>query len=110
MSVGVVNKTVKAIRNARKLKEIARAYEQERKFAQRRTVMPLTGEQRIRNYANQSGWTADFTPAQRRRLAHKANRAQGRPNPYITKVDGAKGFETLSAVDESALVTSKGKS
>ena len=63
-----------------------------RKLAERTPVLPLTREQRVRNYANGRGWTADFTPAQRRRLDHKDNRAVGNHNPYITKVDGAKAF------------------
>ncbi len=104
MSVGIVNRTVKAIRNARKLKEIARTYERQRKAKQRPPVVPLTREQRIRNYANQIGWTAEFTPAQRRRLDHKNRRAMGQrmsswivdeTTPFITKVDGTKAFEEI---------------
>lgn len=90
--IGTVNNTVRAVRNAHKLKEIARAYEQKRRFAQRTPVAPLAREQRVHRYANQSGWTSEFTPKQRRRLDHKERRAQGRYNPYVTKVDGTKAF------------------
>lgn len=89
---GTMNTTVYAIREARTLRQLAEVGERIRKAAERKPVAPLAREQRIHRYANQSGWTAAFTPKQRRRLDHKANRAQGRYNPYITKVDGTKAF------------------
>ena len=91
------NNTVDAIDAANRLRDLARIGKRRRKLAERQPVAPLTHEQRIHRYANQSGWTAAFTPKQRRRLAHKANRAQGRYNPYITKVDSTKAFDEKEA-------------
>lgn len=96
------NNTVDAIDAANRLRDLARIGRRRRKLAERKPVAPLTHEQRIHRYANQSGWTSAFTPKQRRRLAHKANRAQGRYNPYVTKVDGTKAFTTASISTEEA--------
>ena len=93
--IGKTNNTVDAIVAARTLRQLAEIGKKRRKLAERVSPTPLTHEQRIHRYANQSGWTSAFTPKQRRRLAHKANRAQGRYNPYITKVDGTKAFVTV---------------
>lgn len=72
---GTINTTVYAIRTARTLRMLAETGKRRRKLAERVPPTPLTREQRVTRYANQSGWTSDFTPAQRRRLNHKSNRA-----------------------------------
>ena len=92
MSAGAVNTMVREVQLSRARYDLAKVGKRRRKLAERPAVTPLTREQRVRNYANGRGWTADFTPAQRRRLDHKNNRAMGNHNPYITKVDGAKAF------------------
>jgi hypothetical protein len=90
--IGTINTTVAAIHAARTRRQIAKVVQRRQKAVARQPVAPLTHEQRIHRYANQSGWTSAFTPKQRRRLDHKDNRAQGYYNPYITKVDGTKAF------------------
>lgn len=74
--IGTHNTTVYAIREARTLLRVARDGKRRRKMAERVPPTPLTREQRVTHYANQSGWTSDFTPRQRRRLDHKSNRAK----------------------------------
>lgn len=86
------NNTVDAIDAANRLRDLARIGKRRRKLAERKPVAPLTREQRVHRYANQSGWTSAFTPRQRRRLDHKEGHARGRFNPHITKVDGTKAF------------------
>jgi hypothetical protein len=95
MSAGIVNTMVREVKLSRARYDLAKVGKRRRKLAERKPVLPLTREQRVRNYANGRGWTADFTPKQRRRLEKKENRALGRHNPYITKVDGAKAFTTV---------------
>lgn len=74
----VISNTVQAIRTYRTMNELAKIGKQRRKAAERKEapVLPLTREERVRNYANQTGWTTEFTPAQRRRLDKKSNRAK----------------------------------
>lgn len=104
MSAGTVNTMVRTVRRSRAAYDLAEVGKRRRKFAERTPVLPLTHEQRVRNYANGRGWTADFTPAQRRRLEKKDNRAMGyathshivdEVSPFITRVDGTKAFEEI---------------
>ena len=73
---GKLNTTVMAVRVARTLREaanIGKGVRRRRKIGE--ATQPLSREERVRNYANQTGWTAEFTPKQRRRLQKKANAA-----------------------------------
>ncbi len=73
---GKLNTTVMAVRVARTLREaanIGKGVRRRRKIGE--VAQPLSREERVRHYANQTGWTADFTPKQRRRLRRKANAA-----------------------------------
>lgn len=73
---GTVNTTVKALRQARALKLLADIGKWRRGVQKGPAVTPpMAHEARVRAYAKQSGWTSDFTPAQRRRLRHKSNHA-----------------------------------
>lgn len=90
--IGTINSTVKAIHAARTMRQIAKVVQRRQKAAARQPATPLTREQRVHRYANQSGWTSQFTPKQRRRLDHKEGRARGRYNPFVTHVDGTKAF------------------
>ena len=74
MSAGIANTMVRAVQLSRARYELAKVGKRRRKLAERKPVLPLTREQRVRNYANGRGWTADFTPAQRRRLNKKGRR------------------------------------
>jgi hypothetical protein len=73
----VINDTVQALRTYRTMHELAKIGKGRRKAEERKAnpQQPLHREERVRNYANQTGWTSDFTPAQRRRLEKKARRA-----------------------------------
>jgi hypothetical protein len=74
--IGTYNTTVYAIREARTLRQLAEIGKRRRKTAGRVPPSPLTREQRVHRYANQSGWTSAFTPKQRRRLDHKEGHAK----------------------------------
>ena len=93
MSAGTINTMVKAVQRSRGRYALAAVGKSRRKAAARIEPSPLTHEARVRNYANQSGWTTDFTPAQRRRLKHKDGHLLA--NPVIR---GARPSHT--AVDE----------
>ena len=95
MSAGIVNTMVREVQLSRARYDLAKVGKRRRKLAERKPVLPLTSQQRIRNYSIDRGWTAALTPAQRRRLEKKDNRALGHHNPYITKVDGTKAFTTV---------------
>jgi hypothetical protein len=97
MSAGTVNTMVRTVRRSRAAYDLAEVGKRRRKLAERVPVLPLTSQQRIRNYSVDRGWTAALTPAQRRRLEKKDNRALGHHNPHVTKVDGAKAFEKVGA-------------
>ena len=75
MSAGIANTMVRAVQLSRARYELAKVGKRRRKLAERPPVTPLTREQRVRNYANDGGWTTPFTPKQRRRLDHKEGRA-----------------------------------
>ena len=92
MSAGTTNNTVRAVRRSRGRHALAAIGKSRRKAAARIEPSPLTHEARVRNYAEQSGWTTDFTPAQRRRLKHKDGHALANPvirgaRPSYTAVD-----------------------
>jgi hypothetical protein len=72
----VINDSVQALRTYRTMHELAKIGKERRKAEQRKTdpVRPLDRAERMRHYANQSGWTTAFTPKQRRRLEKKARR------------------------------------
>jgi hypothetical protein len=72
----VINDSVKALQTYYTMQNLAKIGRRRRKLAERVPPTPLTHEQRIHRYAEQSGWTSEFTPKQRRRLAHKDNRAK----------------------------------
>ena len=93
MSAGTVNTMVREVQLSRARYDLAKVGKRRRKLAERKPVLPLTREQRVARYSLDRGWTALFTPAQRRRMDHKSNRAMGSHNPYTTKVDGTKAFE-----------------
>lgn len=89
---GSINTMVKAVREARTMQVLASVGKWRRKVAAATPVLPLEREQRVSNYAKQTGWTSDFTPRQRRRLLHKENRAMrplkaGRNGILLTEVD-----------------------
>jgi hypothetical protein len=77
----VINDSVYALRTYRTMQELAKIGKARRKAEQRKAdpVRPLDREERVRHYANQTGWTADFTPKQRRRLEKKTRRAVQAP-------------------------------
>lgn len=71
----VISNTVQALRTYRTMNELAKIGKGRKKAAERKLAgptPPLDRDKRVRNYANQTGWTTDFTPAQRRRLEKKA--------------------------------------
>ena len=86
---------VRTVKLAHARYDLAKVGKRRRKLAERPPVTPLTREQRVARYSLDRGWTALFTPAQRRRMDHKSNRAMGNHSPYITKVDGTKTFEEI---------------
>ena len=90
----VINDTVQALRTYRTMHELAKIGKGRRKTEERKAnpVHPTVREERVRHYANQTGWTADFTPAQRRRLRKKSNQAN--------RIQGVHADRLLTAVDE----------
>lgn len=95
MSPGTPNTMVRAVQKSRAAYALAEVGRRHRRAMARIEPMPLTREQRVTNYANQTGWTNDHTPAQRRRLDHKENRLKAHP-----AIRGARPSHT--AVDEVA--------
>lgn len=93
MSVGKPNTMVREIQLSRTRYLLAEVGRKRRKAAARIEPSPLTREQRVMNYAAQTGWTNDHTPRQRRRLKHKEGHLLA--NPVIR---GARPLHT--AVDE----------
>ena len=73
-----ISNTVQALRTYRTMNELAKIGKARKKAEARKEAgptAPLTREARVRNYAGQSSWTAEFTDAQRRRLVKKARHA-----------------------------------
>jgi len=79
--ITVPGSTVDALRTYWEMQLAAEIGRKRRKIAQKlREGVPaqpvaMLREERVRHYANQTGWTSDFTPAQRRRLEKKSRRA-----------------------------------
>lgn len=76
-TITVPGSTVDALRTYWELQTAAEVGRGRKKAAARAAApqLPLAREERVRNYAQQSGWTTDFTPKQRRRLEKKTRRA-----------------------------------
>jgi hypothetical protein len=92
MTIGTTNTMVRAVKLSVARYALAEVGKRRRKAMERIEPSPLTREQRVQRYANQTGWTNDFTPKQRRRLEHKSNRAKAHPRiqgarPVLTEVD-----------------------
>jgi hypothetical protein len=92
VSLGTPNTMVRAVQKSRAAYALAEVGKRQRKARAYIEPMPLTRERRAMHYADQTGWTTDFTPRQRRRLDHKENRLKARPvlrgaRPTHTAVD-----------------------
>lgn len=92
MTAGTINQMVRAVRKSAALYALAEVGKRRRKALKRIEPSPLTREARVQNYADQTGWSTDFTPRQRRRLEHKANHLLAHPvlrgaRPAITEID-----------------------
>lgn len=93
MTIGTVNTMVREVKLSAARYALAEVGKRRRKAMARIEPSPLTREARVQRYANQTGWTNDFTPKQRRRLQHKSNHALANP-----RIQGAR--PVLSEVDE----------
>lgn len=92
MTAGKINMMVRTVRKSAALYALAKVGQRRRKAMKRIETSPLTREARVMNYAEQTGWTNDHTPRQRRRLKHKAGHLMANPRiqgarPILTEID-----------------------
>jgi hypothetical protein len=92
MTIGTTNTMVREVKLSAARYALAEVGKRRRKAMKRIEPSPLTHEARVQNYADQTGWTTDFTPKQRRRLKHKDGHALANPRiqgarPAVTEID-----------------------